>query len=464
MSPSKRYDAVIIGSGQAGGPLAGALASAGWKTALIEREHVGGTCVNVGCTPTKTMVASARVAYLARRGADFGVCTGPIEVDLMRVRERKRAIVSSFRDGSQRRMERTPNLDLIFGEASFLAPDRVTVRLRDGGTREVEAAHIVINTGARPARPDLEGFETIDALDSTSILELAAVPEHLVVLGGGYIGLEFGQMFHRFGSRVTVVQRGPRLLAREDADVAEEVAKILREDGLEILLDAEALRVERLEGGRVALHIDTPGGAVRVEGTHLLLAAGRQFNTDRLELHAAGVKAGAGGFIEVNDRLETSAPNIYALGDVKGGPAFTHVSYDDFRILRTNLLGEGGASTHGRLVPYTVYIDPELGRVGLGEEEARAAGLDVRVAKLPMSSVARALETDESRGFIKAIVDANSERILGAAVLGIEGGEIMSIFQTAMLGGIPYPVLREAIWAHPTLAEGLNTLFTSGFA
>lgn len=456
----RTYDAAIVGSGQAGGPLASALAGAGRKTILIEREHVGGTCVNEGCTPTKTMVASARVAYLARRAQDYGVATGPVSVDLARVRERKRAVVESFRGGGERRLQATANLDLVYGEARFTGPRSLAVRLRDGGEMSVEAGKVFLNTGARPSRPELPGLDSIAALESTSIMELDRVPEHLLIVGGGYIGLEFGQMFRRFGSRVTIAQRGVRLLAREDLDVANEVAAILQQDGIEIWLDTQAARVERRAEGRIGLLLRPPEGEHMVEGTHLLLAAGRQPNTDRLNLGAAGVTVDRAGFIQVNERLETSAANVYALGDVKGGPQFTHISYDDFRILRTNLLGKGGATTEQRLLPYTVYIDPQLGRIGLGEEEAKARGLDVFVARIPMSYVARALETDESRGFIKAVVDRKTERILGAAVLGLEGGEVMSILQTAMMGGLPYTALRDAVWAHPSLAEGLNTLFT----
>jgi pyruvate/2-oxoglutarate dehydrogenase complex dihydrolipoamide dehydrogenase (E3) component len=293
-------------------------------------------------------------------------------------------------------------------------------------------------------------------------MELDAVPEHLLVIGGGYIGLEFGQLFRRFGSRVTVVQRGPRLLAREDDDVADEVAKILRQDGIEVLLDSEAPRVARAADGAIALTVRSKSGDERViSGSHLLLAAGRTPNTDTLNLQAAGVQADKHGFIGANEYLETNVPGIYVLGDIKGGPAFTHISYDDFRIIRANLIEGREATTKNRMVPYTVFIDPQLGRIGLTEAEARQQGRDIRVAKLPMSNVARALEVDETRGFMKAIVDAGSERILGAAVLGIEGGEIMAALQIAMMGKLPYTMLRDGTFAHPTLAEALNNLFTT---
>jgi pyruvate/2-oxoglutarate dehydrogenase complex dihydrolipoamide dehydrogenase (E3) component len=453
------YKAIVIGTGQAGKPLALSLAGAGWKTAVIEREHVGGTCINVGCTPTKTMVASARVAYLARRAADYGVRTGPVSVDLAKVRQRKRAIVESFRSGSQSRLEKTPNLDLLFGEARFIGAKTVEVRLRDGTTRQLTAETIVINTGCRPARPPVAGLDTVPVLDSTSIMELDAVPDHLLILGGGYIGLEFGQMFRRFGSAVTIVQRGDHLLAREDADVADEVAKIMREDGIEVLLESEALQAGKAADGGIRLKVLTPNGERMLSGSHLLAAAGRVPNTDGLNLQAAGVWTDARGYVSVNERLETNVPGVYAVGDVNGGPAFTHISYDDFRILRANLLHNGKATTTGRLVPYTVYIDPQLGRVGLTEQEARAQGRKVKVAKMPMNWVARALEVDESRGFMKAVVDADTKQILGCAILGIEGGELMSMLQIAMMGRVPAAVLAEAVFAHPTLAEALNNLF-----
>jgi pyruvate/2-oxoglutarate dehydrogenase complex dihydrolipoamide dehydrogenase (E3) component len=457
---TEHFDDVVIGAGQSGGPLSTALARAGRRVAIVEREHVGGTCINEGCTPTKTMVASARVAYLARRAADYGVGTGPISIDMTKVRQRKRDIVDSFRNGSQGRIEGTEGVTLLFGEASFSDPKSVEVRLNDGGVRQLSAERFFINTGARPSRPPLPGLDSVPTLDSTSIMELGEVPEHLIALGGGYIGLEFGQMFRRFGSQVTVVQRAERLLGREDADVADAVADILREDGIEVLLKTDALRVAPGAGGAIELTVRSPEGERTLSGSHLLVAVGRTPNTDRLNLAAAGVETGRGGFITANQRLETNVPGIYALGDVKGGPAFTHISYDDFRILRTNLIEGGDTTIAGRMVPYTMFIDPQLGRIGMSEEEARATGRNIRVAKMPMSYVARALEVDEPRGFMKAIVDANSGEILGGVVLGIEGGEMMAQLQLAMMGKLHYQVLRDAIFAHPTLAEAWNNLFS----
>jgi pyruvate/2-oxoglutarate dehydrogenase complex dihydrolipoamide dehydrogenase (E3) component len=454
---STRYDAIVVGAGQAGVPLAQALAVAGMRTAVVEREHVGGTCVNEGCTPTKTMVASARVAYLAKRGADYGVRTGAIGIELTKVRERKRAIVDSFRNGSQGRIEKTKNLDLIFGEAQFTAAH--SLRVRNSGTDvSLTGDKILINAGCRPAVPKLEGLSGVPFLNSTSIMELDQVPHHLVVLGGGYIGLEFGQMFRRFGSKVTVVQSGGQLLGREDADVAEAVQQILREDGIEVLLNAKAKRVGG-SAGNVRLTVGLESGESESSGSHLLVATGRVPNTDWLNVQAAGIATDAKGFIRTNEKLETNVEGVYGLGDIKGGPAFTHISYDDFRIIRTNLIEKGNATIAGRIVPYTVFIDPQLGRVGMSETEAREQGRQVRVAKMPMSYVARALEVDESRGFMKAIVDAKSGQILGAAVLGIEGGEVMSQLQIAMMGKLPYTALKDGVFAHPTLAESLNNLF-----
>jgi pyruvate/2-oxoglutarate dehydrogenase complex dihydrolipoamide dehydrogenase (E3) component len=455
------YDAIVIGSGQGGGPLSSALARSGRRTALVEREHVGGTCINEGCTPTKTMVASARVAYLARRGADYGVHTGPITVDLARVRQRKRDIVASFRSGSERRIEQTNGLDLLRAAARFTGPKTLELRPPGGQTRQLSADLIVINTGARPSGARVPGIENVPTLNSTTIMELDALPEHLLILGGGYIGLEFGQMFRRFGSRVTIIHHGAQLLSREDADVAEAVADILRQDGVEVLLRAETLRAERTGSNGIRLTVRTPAGERALDGSHLLVAVGRTPNTDDLGADAAGIQLDKHGYIAVNDRLETSASGVYAIGDVKGGPAFTHISYDDFRILRANLIEGGSASIAGRIVPYTAFIDPQLGRVGLSEQEARERGLDIKVAKLPMTAVARALEVDESRGFMKAVVDARSGQIVGAAVLGIEGGEIMSMLELAMMGHLPYTALRDAVFAHPTLAESLNNLFAT---
>ena len=460
MADPRQYDVIVIGAGQGGGPLAGAFAKAGRRTLLVERTHVGGTCVNEGCTPTKTMIASGRVAYLARRGADYGVHTGDVTVDLARVRERKRAIVSSFRGGSERALA-SAGVELRYGHARFTAPQVVEIEAADGSRTGATAAVIVINTGLRALVPDIPGLAKVPALDSTSIMELDAVPEHLIVLGGGYIGLEFAQLFRRFGSRVTIVHRGAQLLPREDADIAAAIATVLREDDIDVCLGASTTAAALSASGGVVLTVTTKDSSTPLDiaGSHLLLAVGRVPNTNDLGAGVAGIELDKHGFIVANARLETSAPGVYVVGDVKGGPAFTHVSYDDFRILRTNLIQDGKASTEGRLLPYTVFTDPQLGRVGMTEAEARAAGFDVRVATMPMSSVARALEMDESRGIMKAVVDGATKRVLGAAVLGIEGGEVATFFQIAMMGNLPYTKLRDGVFSHPTLSESLNNLF-----
>jgi pyruvate/2-oxoglutarate dehydrogenase complex dihydrolipoamide dehydrogenase (E3) component len=456
-STPESFDAIIIGSGQGGNPLAEALIAAGKKTAMIERQDVGGTCINRGCSPTKTMVASARVAYLARRGSDYGVNLGSVAVDMGRVREKKRAIVSSFRQSRENRLAKV-HADLVRGEASFVGPRQLRVALRDGGERRLTATQIFIDTGTSSAVPSIPGIDTVPHLDNDSIMELDRVPEHLVILGGGYIGVEFSQMFRRFGSKVTVIQRGPQLLGEEDEDVVAEVAKILREDGIEILLNARTQKITQANGG-IRLELTVEGKAQTVDGSDLLVATGRVPNTAALKPAAGGIETDERGFIRANERLETTAPGVYVIGDVKGGPQFTHISYDDYRILKTNLLDGGQRTTHDRMVPYTVFMDPQLGRVGMTEKEAQKSGRKIRVARMPMTSVARALEADETRGLMKAIVDAETEEILGATVLGIEGGEVMSVFQMAMMGHLKYGVLHDAIFAHPTLAESLNNLF-----
>ena len=462
MATPEAYDAIVIGASKAAVFFSPTLAQAGWRTALIEREYLGGVCVNVGCTPTKTMVASARVAEFARRAAEYGVRTGPVTVDLAAVRQRKRDVVSLISAIPKFLIEQTEGLDLFMGEASFIDSKSVEVRSDDGSVRQLTAERIFVNTGARPSPPPIPGLDNVPFLDSTSIMELDTLPEHLVILGGGYIGLEFSQMFRRFGSQVTIVDRGKQLLHREDVDVAEEVAKILREDGIEVLLDSETVKAEQTGNGQVQLTVNTPAGEQRVTGSHLLVATGRVPNTERLKLEAAGVRLDGRGFIDVDDRLETSVPGIYAFGDVTPGPAHTHKAFDDQRILSTNLTKGGERTAAGRLVPYTVFIDPQLGRIGLTETEARAQGLNIRVAKSGMDypTPTRARELGETRGFMKAVIDADTGQILGAAILAVEGGEMMSVLQVAMMGKLPYTAIRDAIFTHPTLAEMLADMFT----
>jgi pyruvate/2-oxoglutarate dehydrogenase complex dihydrolipoamide dehydrogenase (E3) component len=459
-----KYDAIIIGSGQAGNPLAVALSAKGKRTAMIERAAVGGTCVNYGCTPTKTMVASAEVASLARRAKEYGVETGNVSVDMAAVRERKRGIVKTWNEGSEKRLQKAALVDLYRGGASFAGPKQIRVRLNEGGERTLTSDLIVIDTGLTPSVPSINGLADVPYLDSTSIMELGELPEHLLVLGGGYVGLEFAQMFRRFGSKVTLIHNGSRLLEMEDADVAEEVARILQEDGIEILFAAET-ESAKSNGTNVRLNIRMRGENKAIEGTHLLVATGRRPTTETLNLKAAGGTDGVAtddrGFIRVNGKLETSVPGVYAVGDVNGGPAFTHVSYDDYRILKANILDGGNQSTSGRFVPSVVFIDPQLGRIGLSEAQAKKLGKKVRVAKLPMTSVARAVEIAKSRGFMKALVDPETDEIVGAAILGEGGGEIMSMIEIAMMGKLKYTALRDAVFAHPTLAESLNNLFSN---
>ena len=459
MPQSANYDVIVIGTSQGGRFLPITFAKAGRKVAVVERGHLGGVCVNAGCTPTKTMVASARVAYLAKRGGEYGVRTGPISVDLPAVRKRKQAMVEGARTNFESLIKPVTGLDLFRGEARFIASKTLEVSLADGETRTITAPLIFINTGARPKQLAIKGVDSVSVLNSTTIMEVDSLPEHLLIIGGGYIGLEFGQMFRRFGSEVTIIQHHPRLLMNEDEDVSDEVTKILRQDGITVLTGTTSQHVQLLNDRRIQLTVHTAEGEQRLTGSHLLAAIGRVPNTEALTPEAAGIRLDKKGYIQVNERLETNVPGVYAMGDVKGGPAFTHVSYDDFRILRTNLLEHGSASTLDRVVPYTIFIDPQFGRVGISEHEAKQQGRNIRVAKLPMNAVIRALETGETRGFMKAIVDANTQQILGCAILGLEGGEIMAIIQVAMMGNLPFTALKEGIFTHPTLAEGINTLF-----
>ena len=456
----EHYDAIVIGTSQGGRFLPVELAKAGQSVALVERGPLGGVCVNTGCTPTKTMVASARLAYQARRGAEYGVRVGSVSVDLAAVRERKRAMVAGARENYAGRLAQD-GLELIEGEARFVGPRTLEVALTAGGSRVVGAEVVVIDAGTRPRPAVIAGQGDVAVLDSTSIMELDELPEHLIVLGGGYIGLEFGQMFRRFGSRVSIIQSAARLMMLEDEDVSDAVASILREDGITILTSTTAVAVQPVEGGGVRLTVRGPDGERQLEGSHLLSAIGRIPNTEALTLDAGGVTVDDRGFIEVDEYLQTTAPGVYAMGDIKGGPAFTHLSHDDYRILRANLIEHHKRSTRGRIIPYTMFIDPQLGRVGITEREARAQGRAIHVAKLPMNAVIRAIETGETRGFMKAIIDADSGQILGCAVLGTEGGEIMTMIQIAMLGNLTGTTIADAILTHPLLAEGLNTLFAT---
>jgi pyruvate/2-oxoglutarate dehydrogenase complex dihydrolipoamide dehydrogenase (E3) component len=447
-----KYDAIVIGSGQAGNPLCQKLADRGWAVALVEQEHLGGTCINSGCTPTKTMVASAQVAQYARQAARWGVHAEAVRVDLAAIVARKDAVVTQWREGLERKVRERPTLHLYRGHGRFVAPHRVRV-----GTEELEGERIFINSGSRVSVPVLEGLDRIDYLTNATLMQLRELPEHLIVLGGGYIGLEFGQMFRRFGGRVTVVHRNEHILPREDTDVTDELQKALEAEGIRFVLNAQTSRVES-HAGQVALTLQAGGRDETVRGSHLLVATGRRPNTDDLGLEQAGVQTDARGFIRVNPRLETNVAGVWALGDVKGGPAFTHISYNDYQIVYSNLVEGKALTTEHRLVPYAVFTDPQLGRVGMTEQEARATGRRLKVGKIPMRWVARAIERDETAGLMKLVVDADTEQILGAAILATEGGELVQILEFVMKAGAPYTLLKEAIYIHPTLAEGFWTL------
>ena len=455
------YDAIVIGAGQAGIPLAKKLAEAGWKTALIEKRMVGGTCINDGCTPTKAMVSSARMAYLAGRGKDFGVEIPSYKVDFPAIMARKEGMVKQFRKGAEKGIESMENLDLIMGKATFVADHEITVSSENGESRQLQADHIFINTGGSTKIPDIDGLNDIDYLTSTSILQLTSLPKHLLIVGGGYIGLEFGQMFQRFGSQVTLLEQGDRLMPKEDKDVCEVMSGIFDEDGIQVQLDTKAIKFEKDAQGGILVTVASPEGTKSINCSHVLIASGRKPQTDGIGLENTGITCDKKGFIEINDRLETTVKNIYALGDVKGGPQFTHISYNDYVVVTANLLQKGNQTIKDRMVPYCMFTDPQLGRIGITEMEAEKQGLDYQVAKIPMKNIARAIETSETRGFMKAVVDKKTKHILGATIIGAEGGEIMSVLQMAMMGGITYEQIRYTIFAHPLYAESLNNLFMS---
>lgn len=472
-----KYDAIIIGSGQAANPLAGKLAAAGWKTALIEKKWIGGTCINVGCTPTKTLIASGRVAYLVKRSADFGVRTTGWSIDIEAVIRRKNAHVLPARESSAKRLLETHNLDVVFGNASFSGPKEVTVATEDGSTATLTAEKIFLNTGAKPVIPPIPGLDSVDYLTSSTILDLMVIPSHLVIIGGSYVALEFAQLYRRLGSEVTIIENNTRFLSKEDRDIAAEIKSILEEDGIRIFTGATVMRVfsdesDDLEisvdvsfASPVALPRDPDTAAVTTTrhmfaASHLLVAAGRMPDTAGLNPAAAGIALDLHGFVVVNDRLETNIPGIYALGDVKGGPQFTHISYNDHLVVYKNLFGKGDHSIARRPPVYCLFTDPELGRVGLTETEAREKGMNIKVAKMPVGKIARAWENDETRGLLKAVVNVDDKTIVGAAMLSSAGGELMTILQMAMMGGITYDVLRDNVFAHPTFAESLNILFS----
>ncbi|SDE94190.1 Pyruvate/2-oxoglutarate dehydrogenase complex, dihydrolipoamide dehydrogenase (E3) component [Mucilaginibacter pineti] len=457
----KKYDAIVIGSGQAGAPLAKKLAAAGMKTVIIEKRFYGGTCVNDGCTPTKTWVASAKAAYMAGKSAELGVPVKKFSVNMPKIKKRKDEIVMRSRIGGQHAAEKTKGLDVVFGEAVFTGEKAVTVILKNGKKANMQADLVFLNTGCLPLIPEIEGLNEIQYLNSTTILDLDYVPEHLLVLGGNYIGLEFGQMFRRFGSKVTILEKSARIVAKEDEDISAEMQTILEAESIKVLTNAQATKFKQKPGSKITATVTVNGEEKKIKCSHVLVAVGRAPQTKTLGLDKAGIKTDDRGFITVNTKLETSAKGVYALGDVKGGPAFTHISYNDYTIVYRNIVEKQKLNTNDRPLPYCMFTDPQLGRIGISEAEAKKQGLDYKVAKLPMAHVARAIENGDTRGFMKAIVDTKTKKILGAAVLGPEGGEIMTVLQMAMEGGITYDRIRYCVFAHPLYSESLNNLFMS---
>lgn len=450
---SESFDCIVVGAGQAGPSLAVRLAKSGRRTAIVERHLLGGTCVNTGCTPTKTLIASARVAHMARRAAEYGVILQATPgFDLARAMARKDEVVAHSRDGLAEWFGKTRGLTLVRGHARFEAPHRLRV-----GDRVLEAPEIFLDVGGRPNTPGFEGIDGVPYLTSSSILELEALPRHLIVVGGSYVGLEFAQMFRRFGSEVTVVEKGPRLISREDEDVSEAVRKILEEEGIHVRLGAECIRLAASAAGvTVGLHCDREPR--EAQGSHVLLAVGRQPNTDDLGLEHAGVKTDKRGNIEVDDALRTGIEGIWALGDANGRGAFTHTAYNDYEIVAANLLDGGSRRVTDRITAYALYVDPPLGRAGITEHEARASGRATLIGRMPMRRVSRARERGEMQGFMKILVDAASQRILGASILGIEGDEVIHSILDVMYAKAPYTVLRDAVHIHPTVCELVPTM------
>jgi pyruvate/2-oxoglutarate dehydrogenase complex dihydrolipoamide dehydrogenase (E3) component len=458
MSQAELYEDVVLGSGAGGKLLAWHLGRSGRRVAVVERRWIGGSCPNINCLPSKNEIWSAKVADLLHHAAQFGIVTGSVAVDMAKVRQRKREMVEGL-VALHLDLYQQSGAELIMGDGRFVAPKTLEVRLRDGGTRVLRGERVFLNLGTRATIPPTAGLADARPLTNIELLELDRLPAHLIVLGGGYVGLEFAQAYRRFGSRVTVVQHGPQLLAQEDPDVADALGRLFADEGIEVLLSAEALQVEGQSGEGVRLRVRTPQGERLIEGSDILAATGRTPNTAGIGLDTLGVRLDGRGYVQVNDRLETSAPGVWAIGECAGSPQFTHVSEDDFRVIRDNLAG-GSRTTRDRLIPFCLFTDPPLARVGLSEGEARRRGVAVRVVKLPMRAVLRTRTTGETRGFMKALLGARADRILGFTMFGPEAGEVKAVVQTAMLAGMPYTGLRDAILAHPTMAEGLNALFS----
>jgi len=459
MSQSERLEILVLGSGAGGKLLAWHMARAGRRTAVVERRWIGGSCPNINCMPSKNEIHSAKVASLVRHAAEYGAKGARVAIDMTKVRDRKRAMVDQSIAAHLRNFE-SSGAELIMGSGRFVAPKTLEVQLNDGGTRVLVGDRVFINVGTHAAIPGVPGLEAARPLTNIEALELDYLPPHLIVLGGGYVGLELAQAHRRFGSRVTVIEHGPQLMSREDPDVSEALQRVLTDEGIQFLVGAEIVRVQGLSGKEVALVVRTVSGEQRIEGSDVLVATGRVPNTADIGLDKAGVELDAHRFVRVNDRLETSAPDVWAIGECAGSPHFTHVSEDDFRIIRDNLAG-GTRTTHDRLVPYCMFTDPPLARVGLSEADAQRQDVDVRVARLQMSSVLRAQTTGDTQGFMKALVGARHDRILGFTMIGAEAGEVMATVQAVMLAELPYSTLRDAVLAHPTMAEGLGPLLSN---
>ncbi|WP_027212227.1 dihydrolipoyl dehydrogenase family protein [Burkholderia sp. WSM2232] len=451
-----QFDLIVLGGGKAGKTLAMDQAKAGKRVAMIERGMIGGSCINVACIPTKALVKSAKVAATARHAAAYGIETGSALTDMKAVGDRVRAVVDGMIEINWKGFNAS-GMEVIVGEGRFVDPTTVEISLADGGMRRISGEHIFVNTGTRAAVPPVPGLREAEPLTHVEALQLAQTPEHLIVVGGGYIGVEMAQAFARLGSRVTILQRESQLAPREDEDIASAVADVLRADGVEIVLETQIERIEGRSGDAVTVHAAVRGEPTVLSGTHLLVATGRIPNTDGIGLNNAGVEVDQRGIIKVDEHLRTSAMHIWALGEVAGTPMFTHASLDDYRVCKSALSG-GNRTTRDRLIPYAMFIDPELGRVGISEKEAAQQNIAIRVAKLPMAAVPRARTNTETTGFMKVIVDAGSDRILGFCMLGTNAGEVIAAIQVAMLAGAPYTMLRDAIWAHPTITEGLNML------
>ena len=459
MSAIEHCEFLVLGSGESGKYLAWTMAKSGHRSVVVERGLIGGSCPNIACLPSKNVIYSAHVAALVHRGAEFGISTGTVAIDMAAVRQRKRKMVDDL-IAVHLKNYATSGAELVIGEGRFVAPKTLETRLPDGTIRVFSGDRVYLNVGTRAAIPDVPGLAQSQPLTHVEALELDYVPEHLIVLGGGYVGLEFAQPMRRLGSRVTVIEQGPQLAGREDRDIAEAMRQRFADDGIDVMLDAQPLAVEGRSGKMVRFRVRTPGGERTIEGSDILVAAGRVPNTQGIGLDTVGIELDARGYVKVDERLQTSAASVWAMGDCAGSPQFTHVAFDDFRIVRDNLNG-GQRTTRDRLVPYCMYTDPELGRVGLNESQAQHAGIAYRVAKVPMAAVLRTRTLSETRGFLKALVATDSDRILGFTALGVGAGELIAVMQIAMLAGMPYTGLRDAILTHPTIAEGLTVLFAS---